>query len=167
MTANINTQNKEGVDVSQTYTVSTSTPEYPAAPFAVGEHVLGSNGTEWVFVKAGAAIAQYAAVQIDAAFNVVPLTTALAAALWDVGFAQVAIASGDYGWVCIRGENISILTKGAVTKQAALYTSTSAGILVNNTTSGTKITGVMISTSYASTSTLGRSAVASWPRASV
>ena len=168
MVANFNIDNKAGVDVGATYTITSSTPEYPAPPANPGDHILGNNGTEWVFVKNNSTtvtIAIYACVQLDASFNAVPITTTLANQLWDVAFAQVAIPPSQYGWVALRGENISVLSKGAVTKQSPLYTSTSAGILVNSTTSGTVITGVMVNTSYASTSTIGRSATASWPRA--
>lgn len=162
---NFNIIGKEGIDVSQTYTITSTTPEYPAAPFLTGEHTLGSNDTEWVFVQASAAITQYAAVSIDAFFNVVPLTTTLANNLYAVGFAQTAIASGAYGWVAIRGQNLSFLSKGLVAKLAALYTSSSAGILTNTTTSGAKITGAIVTTSLASTSTIARAGLASWPRA--
>jgi hypothetical protein len=171
MAAPQNTQfnllNKEGVDVSQTYVISTTAPEYPAAPFSVGEHILGEQGTEWVFVLATAAIAAGATVSIDPSFNATPMTPTLANNLSEVGFAQVAIANGAYGWVATRGSQLTLLSKGIVTKNAALRISTSAGILINNATSATYplITGVVVTTSYASTSTILRTGVATWPRA--
>lgn len=164
-TTQFNSSNKTGVDVAQTYAISTTTPEYPAAPFAVGEHVLGEQNTEWVFVLAASAIAAGMTVSIDGNFNASPMTNTLANTLADAGFAQVAIASGSYGWVATRGSQLSLLSKGAVTKNAALYISSSAGILTNATTSFAKITGIVVTTSYASTSTILRLGLGSFVRA--
>lgn len=165
-TTQFNSANKEGIDVSQTYVVSTTAPEYPGPPFAVGEHILGEQGTEWVFVLAAAAIAAGATVSIDPNFNATPLTPTLANTLTEVGFAQVAIASGAYGWVATRGSQLSLLSKGVVTKNALIRISTSAGILINNSTSAAYpiVSGLVVTTSYASTSTILRLGVATWPR---
>ena len=115
MVANFNIDNKAGVDIGATYTITLSTPEYPAPPANPGDHILGNNGTEWVFVKNNSTtvtIAIYACVQLDASFNAVPITTTLANQLWDVAFAQVAIPPSQYGWVALRGENILSTQQG-------------------------------------------------------
>jgi hypothetical protein len=78
---------------------------------------LGSSGTgaklldagtdkrgQWVFVKASAAIAQYAFVGIDGEGDAAELTTTTYAASAQIGVAQVAFASADYGWVWVGGE---------------------------------------------------------------
>ena len=45
--------NKPGANLNQPQTISTTTnPDYPAANFALGDHCLGNNGSEWVFVQA-------------------------------------------------------------------------------------------------------------------
>lgn len=170
-----NSANKEGVDVTSQYTPLSSTatiaagnytPEYPAPPFAYGEHVLCENGCEFLFCFATAALPQYACLSIDQNFNASLMTNTLANNLTEVGFAQFGpVTSGNAFWAAIRGSGLSFLSKGAVSKNTALRISSSAGILTNATTSFALITGVVTSSSYASTSTIGRVGIATWPRA--
>jgi len=155
---------ESGLDFSQTYSVTTSTPEYPGTPVALGTQAWGTNGSMYMFVLASSAITQYACVSIDPNFNASMATNTSLLTYPDVGFAQVAIPSGQYGWVAMRGTKISVLSKGAVAKTTPLYISSSAGILVTTTSSFALVTGIVTSTSYASTSTIGRAANASWPR---
>lgn len=157
--ANFNITPLDGIDFSATYTSydqtaavsSTNSPDNPGPPFAVGTHALGSNGTEYIFVKATNAISQYSVVAISNAEAATPLTLALAQALTPYGFAQVAIAASAYGWVAIRGENLGALARLSSLKGVPVYiSSVSAGRLTTTsvrTTSGGQLVNVVLTTS--------------------
>lgn len=170
--ANINISTIEGVDYAQTYTVSSSTPEYPNAPFPVGTHSLGSNGSEYIFVKASTAIRRWQAVAIDlTAAAAVPATKALANAQTQIGFAQAAIAASDYGWVAIRGENIGVLARKGSLANVKLYVSNNSPGALSSTSVITSayVSGIVLTTSCTSAMTGANSsavvvAVATWPR---
>lgn len=175
-TANFNITNAEGIDYGVTYTVSTSTPEYPAAPFTVGTHSLGSNGSEFIFVKALTAIRRWAVVAIDltGAASVVA-TKALVQSQQQLGFAQVAIAALDFGWVAIRGQNLGVLVKkGALAGRKCYMSTTSPGVLTTSQASSTVtsayVSGTVLTTSCTSAMTGANPsavvvAVATYPRA--
>jgi len=67
---------------------------------------LGDIGSDpdgaWMFVKASAAVAQYAFVYIVDAYTVAE-TAAASTIVQHVGVAQVALAINEYGWVWIGG----------------------------------------------------------------
>lgn len=75
------------------------------ALFKPGDCILDNQGGLWMYVKASAAIAQYELVTITTAatpLSVGATTTTIGAMgliPWKLGIAQVAFASGDYGWV--------------------------------------------------------------------
>lgn len=141
------------------YNETTSTD----AKVAVGTTSLGTNGTEWVYVKAAAAITQYDWVSIDKSFNATSGTKTLLDRLdTSVGFAQVAFASADYGWVAIRGKGISVRVKGTTAVNTALYSTAVAGVLATSTTSQSKMFRIATTTT-GSTSTSGKAMVAYWP----
>lgn len=174
-TTNFGIEPLEGIDFNTTYTAYDSTaaqsttndPSYPAPPFTVGSHGLGNNGTEYVFVKAAEAITQYAAVYIDKSFNAGHLTLAKVRALSEYGFAQVAIASGTYGWVAIRGSNLGVLARLSSLANVPVYISNvSAGRVtttsVRNTSGGTLV-NVVLTTSSTTSPSGAVVAVAPWP----
>ena len=153
---NFGTANTEGINFSLTYTAydqtaaisSTNSPDNPGPPFAVGSHAFGTNESEYVFVKASEAITQYAAVAIGTTFLVTHLTLANVRALSNYGFAQVAIASGAYGWVCVRGQGIGVLARLSSLANVPVYISNvSAGRVtttsVRNTSGGTLVNLVL------------------------
>ncbi len=164
----------EGVDLTQSYAISSSTPEFPNAPFAVGTHAIGSNGSEYMFVKASTAIARWQAVSIDTTeAAAVPLTIALANSGSEIGFAQVAIAALSYGWVALRGQQIGVLAKKASLAAVKLYvSSTSPGTLTSTSVrTSALVQGVTLTTSCTSamlSPVVAVSAVvvatATWPR---
>lgn len=170
-----NTQNMEGVNFSLTYTAydqtaatsSTNTPDNPGPPFQVGTHAFGTDGTEYVFVKATTAVEQYSAVAISTTSQVVPLTLALLRQLTDYGFAQVAIAAGAYGWVAIRGQGIGVLARiGSLANVPVYISNVSAGRVtttsVRNTSGGTLV-NVVLTTSSTTTPSGATVANAPWP----
>jgi hypothetical protein len=180
LTTNYSVANTEGIDFTATYTPydqtaavsSTNSPDNPGPPFTLGTHVLGSSGTEYLFVKATTAIAQYQWVGITpTTWGAVPGTLAQAVAQSvDVGFAQTAIAASAYGWVAIRGENLKVLAKKGSLANAKLYPSTSNGTLSSTSvhTSG-PVLGVILTQSCTSGITQANPSgatqmYASWPR---
>ncbi|MFM1816825.1 MAG: hypothetical protein RLZ98_3520 [Pseudomonadota bacterium] len=134
--------------------------------FALGEVGHGTDGTEWIYVKASGAITQYAAVGVKDTHTAYPLTSALAVRSDLVGFAQVAIASSYYGWVARRGSNIKVKTKASALAAVQLWTTASAGVLDDATAAGAlKIDG-MVLVSNAGTAATGAAGIAiraAWP----
>lgn len=119
----------------------TATPT--TAEFDLGTVVDGTDGSKWIYVKASAAITQYDCVAIDEDYNATPMTKALADAGHRPGFAQVAFASADYGWVALEGSNISARLGASCAADVQLYTTAGAGILDDTAASQTAIRGVV------------------------
>lgn len=93
---------------------------------AIVEAKLGDLGSdsdgEWVYVKASAAVAQYAFVAIAKDNTVAELTTTTAgSASLQVGVAQNALALNEFGWVWIGGPMGGGVGKGIKGKIAASY----------------------------------------------
>jgi hypothetical protein len=106
-------------------TVVNTSPDYP-----VGTIVHGSNSSMWEYVRAELAdVTQYAAVAINVSGIAQNCTTAIAATSRKIGFAQVAIACGSYGWVARMGQGLTVKLAANATANAQLYTSASAGVL--------------------------------------
>mgnify|MGYP007071573873 CR=1 FL=1 len=111
-----------GVNYTKSYGTDPSIVEF--APLNVGANTKGS----WIFVKASAAIAQYAWVGVDGEGDAAELTTTTYASSSIIGVAQVALGSGEYGWIWTgNGGGTSSGIKGKV---AASYV---AFALINTT----------------------------------
>lgn len=102
--------------------------------FSVGDTNTTSDGNEWVFVQAGAAITAYSVVAVDTAYTANPISSGNASAPVMVGVAAVAIASGEYGWVQQRGP-CTIQVVASAAKNAALRTTLTGGALDSTTIS--------------------------------
>lgn len=91
---------------------------------AVIEHKLGDIGSdidgEWMFVKASAAVAQYAFVLVTDTFTVAE-TSGASTIVQHVGVAQVALLTNEYAWVWIGGPAGGGVGKGIKGKIAASY----------------------------------------------
>jgi hypothetical protein len=111
----------EGVNFNATYTAynqaaaisATNSPDNPGPPMGVGTVVKGTGNSEFVFVLAGSAIGLGDCCLITSATqSAAAITTALAtpAEGSQVGFAQVPIANGSYGWLQRSGacQNINV-----------------------------------------------------------
>lgn len=105
-------------------------------------HKLGSryrdhNGSEFVFVKASAAITQYDAVTYDETFQTVvaPVSTSNDAGGDKVGVAGVAFASGEYGWLQIYGPAV-VNALASCAANVRLNTTATAGNLDDDGTAG-------------------------------
>jgi hypothetical protein len=166
---------QEGVNFTQTYTAydataatsATNNPDYPAPPFRPGTHMMGSDNTEYVFVKATTALEQYVCAAIDKDGNSIPLTLAGLQAGTEYGWPQVAIAAGAYGWVAIRGLGIGVLARlSSLASQPCYISGISAGRITTTsvrTTSGGRLTNVVLTTSVTSTPSGATVANAAWP----
>ncbi len=83
------------------------------ALFAVGSHQLGSSDSEWVYVQAQTTISAQSWVAINSTFSAAMASAAdvlLASNMFGVANAQISASS--FGWIAIRGANISALFTG-------------------------------------------------------
>lgn len=152
---------KEGVDLTTTYTsydqtaavTSTNSPDNPGPPFQIGETVESSNGGEFMFVKALSAINQYDFVGISTNYNAASISVSTTGAAPILAVAQVAIASGAYGWVCMRGGTVSGNVILSTAASAALYATTVPGYLDDSQYSSLqpKLDGIVCTTSRGTT----------------
>lgn len=111
--------------------------------FELGETARGPDGTVYQYVQATAAtIAQYAAVAITEANRAAELTKSLADENHRVGFAQTAFTASYYGWVAISGLALRCKLAASCAANVVLYTTGTAGVLDDASTSQTKIIGV-------------------------
>lgn len=119
----------------------TATPTTPTQP--LGTRVIATDNQEYVYVQASGAITQYDAVGIDENYQAAALTKAIADDGHTIGFAQVAFADNDYGFVATKGSNIEVRVAINCAADVALYTTGTAGVLDDASTSQTKIDGIV------------------------
>ncbi len=147
----------EGVNYNTTYTAydqtaaisSTNNPDNPGPPFTVGTVSKGTGDSEFVFVKAGATINLGDCCVITATTQIAnPITTTLALLGLQVGFAQVAIANGAFGWLQRSGACANINVAASCVQNVILNTTATAGVLddaatvpVNRAVITTTVTG--------------------------
>jgi hypothetical protein len=146
----------------------TGTSSNEGNQFALGAMDRANDGSLWMYVHAGGAITLYDWVAIDENFEAVAGTTALAQAGHQVGFAQAAFADDEFGWVCLRGSNIRCRAAAACAPDIALFTSATAGVLDDDsTTTREGIVGVVaVATATATGPNNGHvEVIATWPKA--
>jgi hypothetical protein len=157
------TDGKAGINLSTTYDGTTT--DGAGAPFTLGTRVTASDGSQWVFVQAGAAITQYSWVAIDENFQAVMGTKALADAGHGVGFAQVAFDDNDFGWVAVNAPgNITVRVLASCAADVQLYTSGTAGAMDDTSASQTLLRGVVLVAAATNTAS-SREAIAVYPSA--
>ncbi len=120
---------------------------------AVGVRSRGNNGSEWMYVgPATAVVNQYDVVWVNQNFGLAQITHNLAKTGGFVGFAQVAFATSDYGWVMLSGKP-TINTIASTVKEVPLYTCTTSGFLddATSSTSAVGIQGVVLVTTTTAT----------------
>lgn len=126
-----------GVDLTSTSAGTTTAGAN--AKFTLGTKITGTDGTEWVYVQATGAITQYDCVAIDENFQASTVTSALGGTGQTPGFAQVAFADNDFGWVALSGTNISVRANISCAADALLYvgcTGISAGVVDDASVTG-------------------------------
>lgn len=143
----------------------TSTTLTEGKGFALGTRTKDENGADWCFVKAAAAITQYDTVHIDEGYLANAITKALADDAGQVGFAQVAFASGEYGWVMISNGEPTVRAAGSALPNVPLWTSDTAGVLTSNAASASHfpIFGVTLAASGSAGATENVAAYAAYP----
>jgi hypothetical protein len=119
----------------------------------VGTVVTLDDGGMAVYVQAASAISQYNAVCIPNTNVAQNATTARVASTKRVGFAQVSIASGYYGWVHLGGK-VRVNVSASCLPAVALYTTTTEGVLDDATVSGALVAGVVTEVTASATSAL-------------
>jgi hypothetical protein len=144
----------------------TDTPTTNDTGHKLGERAQAQDGQEYVYVQASAAITQYDFVGIDEDFAAAPLTKAMADDGWEIGVAQVAFASADYGWVATKGSNLTGFVLTLAAADVALYTSGTAGKLDDSSTSQTKIDGVVLIATNSSNTARAKEVLLTFPRSS-
>ena len=119
----------------------------------VGTVVTLDDGGMAVYVQAASAIAQYNAVAIPNTNIALNATTARVADTKRVGFEQVSIASGYYGWVHLGGK-VRVNVSASCLPAVALYTTSTEGRLDDATVSGALVAGVVTEVTASATSAM-------------
>jgi hypothetical protein len=119
--------------VGQNPTNTSTTPEQK-----IGSISQFENG-RYMYVKASAAVAQYACVKIDDDYTIAELTTAISGAEpTKVGVAQVSFAAPvvvngvtvyTHGWVFIGPGSCSVLVAASCVADVKIGTTTTAGVI--------------------------------------
>lgn len=161
----------EGVDVTATYSVDTTKPEYPAPPFAVGARATGSENSEYVFVKNAAASALAAGdvlYLVITTFAATKLSTANDARgnLVAVAVSAIPGTTGTitgYGWVQVKGQaTASVLTLAAA--NVRLNTTATAGSLDDDGTVGSmQVQGLYLTSTNSGGSTAATACLLNYP----
>lgn len=174
-TTNFNTANKEGVDFNATYTPynqaaaqsATNSPDYPALPFKAGSTVKGSNDSDYVFVLAGSSISVNDVVVVtdSSTWSTEPITTTNGLYGRLVGVANVAIASGNYGWIQRAGRVTSGLNvKALCAVNVQLATTATPGVIDDAITTGLKrISGIIITATNTAATAAAKVGVLNYP----
>lgn len=115
------------------------------AEFPVGTLVEGTNASIWEYVRAtDGAVTQYQAVCINGSGTAIPATTTHAGTLKKVGFAQVAIGSGQYGWVARMGYGLTVKAAASAAAGALIYTTATAGTVDSTAVTAACIMGTTL-----------------------
>jgi hypothetical protein len=134
----------EGYSFTTAYpAVSTSTPEFPGAPLAVGTRVAGTDGAEWVFVKAGGTVAAGDVVIIttNSTWIAQAATNTLAASKlgqW-VGVAGAAATVNQFFWMQVAGYVAAVNAATGMTGFTAARSTSTAGRIDDTITGGTTV----------------------------
>jgi len=124
-----------------------------SASINVGTVVTLDNGGTAVYVQAASEISQYNAVCIPNTNIAQNATTARVANTKRVGFAQVSIASGYYGWVHLGGK-VRVNVSASCLPAVGLYTTSTEGRLDDATVSGALVAGVVTDLTASATSAM-------------
>lgn len=146
-----------GVDLTEIYAAIniTTNPEIPGFPFTLGTQVTCSDGSIYVFAKAGGSITQYDTVVIDKDHAAV-ISAVGGATATNVhhkhGFRQgAAMTSGQAGWFMLHGAPLLRVGDNCAAN-VQLYTTATAGVLDDAVSSGSQypIRGVFLASAATS-----------------
>lgn len=133
----------EGVNFTEAYTLSSSTPEYPGLPFQVGTRANAGNAGQWVFCVAGGSITANDIVifTTNSSFTVQSMTNTLAASKlgqW-VGKAGATATSAQGLWVQVGGYAAAVNAATGMTAFTAARSTSTAGRIDDTITGGTTV----------------------------
>lgn len=134
-----------------------------SAEFKLGTRAYGPDGTEYVYVQAGAALLSATtdpnAIAIDENYQAQLMTTALALVGHELGFAPAAvIADNDFFWARTNGSNFNGRVAASASADTYLRTTVTAGRLgTASTASAVVFTGVVIVTAASASTSAGNS----------
>lgn len=157
-----NTDGTVGVNLDAV--VAGTTTDGANAEFPLGTIVNATDGQMYMYVQAAEAITQYDAVAVNENYQMSQLTKTEADDGWMIGFAQIAFADNDLGWVAIKGPNLQVRVLTSCLADVAIYTSGTAGVLDDSSTSQTKIDGVVMVSTNANGSTVAKEAIVTWAK---
>jgi len=146
-------------------TITGTTTDGAGAPYALGTKTSGIDGTEWLFVQAAEAIDQYNYVCVDENEQARKGTKVNVDAGHTVAFAPVALADNEFGWVALqnRGSVLKVRVLGSCAADVALYTSSTAGVLDDDSSSQTAV-GVTLTASNATSATTSLNFISAYAR---
>lgn len=121
--------------------------------FKLGTRANGNNGTVWRYVQATVAVSQYDTVTFPNTWLIQPATPTTVATGGNIGFAQVAFAAGEYGWVCTEADKITVAVSSTTTAAIQLYIATTSGKLSTTSSSGS-LAGMFVDASISTTATV-------------
>ena len=139
------------------------------ALFALNQVALGSDGSEWVYIKATGTLATGALVAIMPSGTARAATTAIlctpdVAEGFSLAFTQFQLAQGTFGFAAKRGHNMVVQCSGTVANLNVLYLANTPGALSTAMSSAT-LAGIYITTSASTASlTMSGRAILNYPR---
>jgi hypothetical protein len=141
------------------------------AQFGLGQHVLGNQGSEWLYVNAIQAFTtgQLLAVNVSYSANLATATlvsgSSAATPPQTLAFAQGAFAANDYGWVALRGDNLNVNLSSSSTMGLPLYLSVVQSGTVTTVTGSLTLAGIIYqSVSATAIANPAITAFVTWPR---
>lgn len=117
--------------------------------FGLGDRYVNNQGNEYVFVQASGAIAANDTVFFNSSYIATSITTANGARGNLCGVAGVAFASGEYGWVQVKGPT-TMSVKASCAANVRLNTTATAGFPDDDGTASSKqIQGIYLTAARA------------------
>ena len=133
------------------------------ALFTLNQHILGSDGSEWVYCIATGTLASGSLVSIqNQGTAIAPSTAQLYAPTGvagggELGVVQTIVPQGQYAWVAIKGQNLAIQCSGTLAPAAVMYAGGDTAGAISGTSGSCTLAGIYITTSA---STAGLSVMA-------
>jgi hypothetical protein len=149
---NFSTLSESGIALDLCYTINTTTnPEYPALPFALGTRTIGLDGSTWIFAKPAANYAIGVVGYFDTSWNFTALTTANATLTGNFVGVMSQVASTTSTVTSTNYDGVWVQTSGLCPAISG-YTSTSANAQLYTCTPGSypgsaALAGMMTSSS--------------------
>lgn len=136
--------------------------------FELGTACRGTQDSDWVYVEANGAISAGDVCEINASGTATRATTAgPRTSVTELGCAQNAFATGEFGWIARRGFGmtvaVSATTQTRLVGTTELYIATTSGKLSNTSASAT-IAGISINNASATATTTTTTGTLTWPR---